>query len=79
MTQTGSVQNFTMFIKKRTPLGNGSGETNTLAGQQWFYDFVDVPPGATNLLISVTNLTRRPAPAGRVRQAGRAADDQRLR
>ncbi len=62
MTQTGSVQNFTMFIKKRTPLGNGSGETNTLAAQQWFYDFVDVPPGATNLIISVTNLTSGPLP-----------------
>ena len=57
LTQTGSVQNFTMFIKKRTPLGNGSGDTNTVAPQQWFYDFVDVPAGATNLTISVTNLT----------------------
>ena len=56
LTQTGSVQNFTMFIKKRIPLGHG-GETNALAGQQWFDDFVDVPAGATNLILSVTNLT----------------------
>jgi subtilisin-like proprotein convertase family protein len=55
LTQTGSVQNFTMFIKKRIPLGSG-GETNSLAPQTWFYDYVDVPPGATNLIISVTNL-----------------------
>jgi hypothetical protein len=56
MTQTGSVQGFTMIIKKRSNLGSGSGETNSLAGQQWFYDYVDVPPGATNLTISITNL-----------------------
>ena len=62
MTQTGSVQGFTMIIKKRTPLGSGSGDTNTLAGQQWFYDYVDVPPGATNLTISITNLTSSPLP-----------------
>ena len=57
LTQTGSIQSFTMFIKKKTPLGNGIGVTNTLAPQTWFYDFVDVPAGATNLTIGVTNLT----------------------
>jgi subtilisin-like proprotein convertase family protein len=56
LTQTGSVQSFTMFIKRQIPLGNGSGVTNSLAPQTWFYDYVDVPPGATNLIISVTNL-----------------------
>ncbi len=56
LTQTGSVQRFTMFIKKQQPLGHGSGVTNTVAAQQWSYNFVDVPPGATNLTISVTNL-----------------------
>ena len=79
LTQTGSVQNFTMFIKKQIPLGNG-GETNSLAPQTWFYDYVDVPPGATNLTISVTNLTHgRPDAAGCVCQAGRAAHHQQLR
>ncbi len=56
LTQTGSVQNFTMGIKKQQSLGHGSGVTNTVAAQQWSYNFVDVPPGATNLIISVTNL-----------------------
>jgi subtilisin-like proprotein convertase family protein len=59
-TQTGSVRNFGMFIKMRHPLTNGSSDTNTVGPQQWFYDFVDVPPGATNLTINVTNLNGAP-------------------
>jgi len=53
-TQTGSIQNFSILIQKHQPLT--SGKTNTVAANSWFTDFVDVPAGATNLTISVTNL-----------------------
>ncbi|HEY5232223.1 MAG TPA: S8 family serine peptidase [Verrucomicrobiae bacterium] len=43
-----------LFIQPHIPLGNGT--TNTLAAGKWYYNFIDVPPGATNLTISVTNL-----------------------
>jgi subtilisin-like proprotein convertase family protein/sugar lactone lactonase YvrE len=43
-----------LMIQPHQPLQNGV--TNTLAAGQWFYDYVDVPAGATNLTISATNL-----------------------
>jgi subtilisin-like proprotein convertase family protein len=60
--QIGTNESFSMLIQRHIPLGNGSGETNTVAPNGWFYDFVDVPAGATNLTISVTNLTPTPLP-----------------
>jgi subtilisin-like proprotein convertase family protein len=58
LTQTGSVQNFTMFIQRHRDLAGGV--TNTIPPQSWEYDYVDVPAGATNLTITATNLTSGP-------------------
>jgi subtilisin-like proprotein convertase family protein len=44
-----------LMIQPHQPLQNGT--TNTIAPGQWFYDYIDVPPGATNLTVSLTNLT----------------------
>jgi subtilisin-like proprotein convertase family protein len=55
LTQTGSVQQFSLQIQPHQ--ANNIFNTNTVAGPGWFYDFVDVPLGATNLTITVTNLT----------------------
>ncbi|HUZ08213.1 MAG TPA: LamG-like jellyroll fold domain-containing protein, partial [Candidatus Paceibacterota bacterium] len=49
-----------LYIQRHQSLQNGT--TNTVAPGQWFYDYVDVPPGATNLTISVTNLMSSPLP-----------------
>ena len=58
LTQTGSVRNFTMFIKKQQDLRKGI--TVTIQPTNWFYTFMDVPAGATNLTISATNITTPP-------------------
>ena len=53
--QNGSVSNFSLVIQPQAPLT--SGVTNNILPRSWFYDFVDVPAGATNLTINATNLT----------------------
>ena len=58
LTQTGSVQRFTMFIKKHEDLQKGI--TVTIQPTNWFYTFMDVPAGVTNLTISATNITTPP-------------------
>ena len=58
LTQTGSVQNFTMFIRRHQPLT--SSVTNAIPPHSMIYDFVDVPAGATNLTINATNITVSP-------------------
>ena len=60
LTQTGFVSNFQLTIQPHQ--ANDTPHTNTVAGLGWFYDFVDVPPGATNLTISVTNISTPLAP-----------------
>jgi subtilisin-like proprotein convertase family protein len=55
LTQTGSVQQFSLLIQPHGTTDDS--HTNTVAGMSLFTDFVDVPPGATNLTITVTNLT----------------------
>jgi subtilisin-like proprotein convertase family protein len=55
LTQTGSAIGFNMLIEPHQDLGNGI--TTTLGPLGWFYDYIDVPPGATNLTIYATNLT----------------------
>jgi subtilisin-like proprotein convertase family protein len=55
-TQIGVVQNFSLTIEPHLA-NNGVTFTATVAGGTWFYDYIDVPPGATNLTITVTNLT----------------------
>jgi len=55
LSQTGSVQNFTMFIKRHRDLLGGS--INTIPPHSMFFDFVDVPAGVTNLTMSATNVS----------------------
>ncbi len=61
LTQTGAVENFSLTIQPHLA-NNGATITATVAGNTWFYDYIDVPPGATNLTITVTNLTGTASP-----------------
>ena len=54
LTQTGSVQNFTLLIQPHQDLT--SGVTNIIPPHSWFYDYIDVPAGYTNLSVFATNL-----------------------
>ena len=54
LTQTGAVTGFTLYIKPHINLGN-QGVNVSIAPQSWFYGYVDVPPGTTNLTIAATN------------------------
>jgi subtilisin-like proprotein convertase family protein len=54
LTQTGSVTGLTLLIKPHVSLTDG-GVTLTLPGKGFFYGYVDVPAGATNLTIAATN------------------------
>ena len=53
-TATGSVQNFTMLIEPHQDLSKGP--TVTVAAGTWYYGFIDVTAGFTNLGIFATNL-----------------------
>jgi subtilisin-like proprotein convertase family protein/sugar lactone lactonase YvrE len=60
-TQTGRVDNFTLRLyphqdKKHPAI------TVTVEPGTWFYDFVDVPVGYTNLLVLATNLPPQSVP-----------------
>ncbi len=61
LTQTGRVENFTLRIYPHKNLSS-NGTTNTIAGQSWFYDYIDVPAGYTNLLVLATNLPTTSTP-----------------
>ncbi|MGH7992319.1 MAG: LamG-like jellyroll fold domain-containing protein, partial [Limisphaerales bacterium] len=52
LTQTGSVDNYTLTIQPHQDLKGLA--TFTVPAGSWFYDFVDVPPGATNLTVTAT-------------------------
>ena len=54
LTQTGSVASFNLLIEPHQDLTGGI--TFTLAGGTWFYTYIDVPAGFTNLSIFATNL-----------------------
>lgn len=54
LTQTGAVTGLTIFIEKHQDLNNGV-YFSVLPGA-WFYTYLDVPPGYTNLTIYGTNL-----------------------
>jgi len=56
---SNTVENFTTEIQPHLP-NNGTTVFENIAACTWFYDFVDVSPGATNLTITVTNLTAPP-------------------
>jgi len=54
-----NVDNFTLTIEPHLA-NNGAIITTTIPGGTWFYDYIDVPPGATNLTINATNVTLPP-------------------
>ena len=56
-----AVDGFNLTIQPHRA-NNGTTITTTVAGGAWYYDYIDVPPGATNLTITVTNLTASPSP-----------------
>ena len=56
LTQTGAVNSFTMTIQPHQDLTQGV-TNHRSAGSSWFYDYIDVPPGATNLTVYRHKLT----------------------
>jgi subtilisin-like proprotein convertase family protein len=58
LTQTGSIQSSTVTLQPHKDLL--AGVTVSIQGGGWFYGYLDVPPGATNLTISATNVTLTP-------------------
>ena len=57
-TQTGTVENFNLMIEPHKDLNQGI--TVTVQPGRWYYDYIDVPSGATNLTINATNVTVSP-------------------
>jgi subtilisin-like proprotein convertase family protein len=55
LTQTGTVTAFSLTIQPQQNLQNGF--TNLIAPMTWFYDFIDVAAGYTNLTIAATNVS----------------------
>jgi subtilisin-like proprotein convertase family protein len=60
LAQTGVVENSQIFLQKHQDPQNGINVV--LQPGEWFYDFVVVPPGITNLEIFGTNVTAALAP-----------------
>jgi subtilisin-like proprotein convertase family protein len=58
LTQTGQVSQFTLTIQPHRKLTGGT--IITVPPQGWFIDFVDVPPGYTNLTFACTNMAGPP-------------------
>jgi subtilisin-like proprotein convertase family protein len=58
-TQTSSVTSLTLLIRPHIPLGN-TGVNISIAPMSWFYGFIDVPAGATNLTVAATNVLSVP-------------------
>lgn len=52
-SQTGSIQSVSMFIEKHPDLSKGIHAT--IGPTNWFYTFIDVPAGVTNLTVNATN------------------------
>ena len=61
-TATGEVSQFTLLIQPHRDLKQPGVYVSVPPGG-WFYDWVDVPPGYTNLTLFATNVTS-PLPAG---------------
>ena len=53
LTQTGTVENFQLTITPHQSIKNGI--TVTVQPGSWFYDYIDVPVGYTNLTVFATN------------------------
>ena len=58
-TKTGVVENVTLLIEPHLAKNNGT-FFEVIAPCGWYPDYIDVPSGATNLIITVTNLTTSP-------------------
>jgi subtilisin-like proprotein convertase family protein len=58
---TNAVESFNSMIEPHQA-DSGSSFHATIAGCEWYYDYIDVPPGATNLTIAVTNQTGTAVP-----------------
>ncbi|HTX21011.1 MAG TPA: LamG-like jellyroll fold domain-containing protein [Candidatus Aquilonibacter sp.] len=54
LTQTGSVESFSMLIQPH--LNPQKGVNVTIQPGSWYYNYVDVPTGYTNLSVFATNL-----------------------
>ncbi|HZI30726.1 MAG TPA: proprotein convertase P-domain-containing protein, partial [Candidatus Binatia bacterium] len=63
LTATGTITGFTMNIRPHKKLTEGL-VVVTVPAQSWFYDYVDVPVGYTNITVVATNLppTSKPLP-----------------
>ena len=61
LTQTGSVTRLDLFIKRHQPLDKGT--TVSIGAGEWFYGFIDVPVGYTNLLVAATNVSVEQTPS----------------
>ncbi|MEY4385025.1 MAG: hypothetical protein RLY20_308, partial [Verrucomicrobiota bacterium] len=59
-TSTGRVDNLILTLEPQDILGNG--DNLTIQPFSWTYDFVDVPAGATNLTLTVANISAQPLP-----------------
>ena len=49
-TDTGQINNFQMTVAKQD---TNAATQHSLLGNEWFYDFVDVPVNATNLTVNI--------------------------
>jgi subtilisin-like proprotein convertase family protein len=70
LSQTGVVENVILTIDPH--LANNGTITETIPGGNWdpnYPDWIDVPPGAVNLIITVTNLTGTAFDPGVTQQA----------
>jgi subtilisin-like proprotein convertase family protein len=54
---TGFINNLVMFVEPQQPT---NGFLDTIAADSWFYDFIDVPANATNLIINTGISTSGP-------------------
>ncbi len=54
---TGTISNMTIKLEPQYPANSGYHRLPPLAANAWYYGFVDVPPNATNLTISISGNT----------------------
>jgi subtilisin-like proprotein convertase family protein len=59
-TQTGRIDNFTLKLEPHMATNNAGLATVTVPAGGWYYDYVDVPVGCTNITVVATNITIPP-------------------
>ena len=59
LTQTGTVAGLDLLIRPHQDF-NGHKITVLVPAQGWFYDYIDVPPGYTNLTVTAIDLQPNP-------------------